>query len=68
MALKVWDYHLPKNWKPKTPAEWQWFLVRKINYGNWEGLTKKDIKKWYPKIKHLLDPGKRAMLEEFLNQ
>lgn len=62
----VWDYQLPKNWKPKTPFEWRWYLVRKINYGDFQGLTKKNIGKYFKQIKRHLDPGKQAMLENFL--
>ena len=61
-----WDYDLPKNWKPKTDPEWGWFLVRKINYGDFGGFKKTIIKKHFPKIKRFLDPGKRLMLENFL--
>lgn len=64
----IWDYKLPKSWKPKTDREWQWFLVRKINYGDFAGVTKEMIKKFFPKIQKMLDPGKRAMLEHFLQQ
>lgn len=61
-----WDYDLPKNWEPKNDPEWEWFLVRKINYGDFKGLKKEVIGKYFPKIKKLLDPGKRLMLENFL--
>ena len=37
----VWDYKIKKNWKPKTNEEWEWFLVRKINHGDFRGLNKK---------------------------
>lgn len=61
----IWDYNLPKNWKPTTDKEWEWFLVRKINYDDFTGLHKATVKKYFPKIKKYLDPGKRAMLENF---
>jgi len=61
-----WDYDLPKNWKPKTPFEWEWYLVRKINYNELNGLNKAIIKQYFPKIKKELDPGKRILLEYFL--
>ena len=61
-----WDYTLPNNWKPTTDKEWEWFLVRKINYDDFTGLTKEKIKQHFPTIKQLLDPGKRAMLEYFI--
>lgn len=64
----VWDYDLPKNWLPKTDQEWEWFLVRKINYDDFAGLEKEAIIKYFPKIKKMLDTGKRAMLENFLKK
>jgi len=63
----TWDYNLPANWQPRTEKEWEWFLVRKINYDDFAGLDKKRIQKHLPAIKKLLDPGKRAMLEHFFN-
>ena len=67
MSMKVnWDYDLPKGWKPKNDKEWEWFLVRQINYGEFQGLKKEQIRKHFAEIKKHLDPGKRAMLEEYL--
>ncbi len=60
-----WDYNLPPDWKPTTDKEWAWFLVRKINYDDFKGLRRETIQKYFPAIKKLLDPGKRAMLEHF---
>ena len=62
-----WDYDLPKNWQPKTDAEWEWFLVRKLTYADFEGLKKADVTKYFPRIKMRLDPATRAMLDHFLN-
>jgi len=64
--MRLWDYKLPKDWRPEIAEEWQWFLVRKINYGDFKGLRKKIIKKYFPQIKNQLDPGKKMMLEHFL--
>ena len=64
--MRVWDYDISKNWRPTTDLEWQWFLVRKINYDDFKGLTKKIVKKHFPRVKKWLDPGKRAMLENFI--
>jgi hypothetical protein len=58
----VWDYKI-KNFQPKNEAEWQWFLIRKINYGDFKGLKKNILHKYFPKIKNQLDPAKRKMLE-----
>jgi len=63
-----WDYDLPKNWQPQTDQEWEWFLVRKINYRDFAGLKKEALRKYFPKIKKLLDPGKQLMLENFLEK
>ncbi len=63
----IWDYDIKNNWQPHTDKEWEWFLVRKINYGDFKGLKKGTIAKYFPKIKRLLDPGKREMLAYFLN-
>ncbi|MBI1869465.1 hypothetical protein HYS11_00665 [Candidatus Gottesmanbacteria bacterium] len=64
----VWDYDLPAGWKPKTPQEWEWFLVRKINYGDFNGLKRDIVKQYFPRIRTQIDPGKRAMLEAFFQQ
>jgi hypothetical protein len=58
----VWDYKI-KNFQPKNEAEWQWFLIRKINYGDFKGLKKNILLKYFPKIKNQIDPAKRKMLE-----
>lgn len=63
-----WDYDLPKNWKPKTDEEWIWYLTRRINYGEFKGLKKEIVKKYFPKIKKFLDQGKRLMLEYYFNR
>lgn len=65
--MQNWDYQLGKKWKATTPEEMEWFLVRKINYNDLDGLKKTDIKLFFPKIKNQLDPGKRIMLEKFIN-
>ncbi len=51
--LKVWDYKLPRNWRLKNDFEWQWYLVRKINYGDFKGLKIELIKKYWRKIKKI---------------
>jgi len=61
----VWDYDLPKNWQPKTESQWLWLLTRKINYSDWKGLTAEIIKRYFPKLKKRLDPGKRMFLENY---
>lgn len=64
--MKVWDYQIPKNWQPTTDKEWEWFLVRKINYGDFKTVNRTRLKKHFPNIKNYLDPAKRTMIEHFL--
>ena len=64
--MRVWDYNLPKNWQAETDQEWEWFLVRKINYGDFAGLKRDILKKYFNKIKRQLDPGKQIMIANFL--
>jgi fibronectin type 3 domain-containing protein len=63
--LKVWDYKLPKNWEPENDFEWQWYLIRKINYGDFKGLKIALIKKHWRKIKKYLTSSKRLLPENF---
>lgn len=60
-----WDYNLSKNWKPKTDQEWEWFLVRKINYNDLTGLNKEAVFKYFNRIRNKLDPGKRNLFEYY---
>lgn len=62
----VWDYDLPDNWEPKTDDEWEWYLVRKLNYEDLEGITREKIARYFPHIERYLDPGKRILIEYYL--
>ncbi len=64
--MKIWDYKLSKKWKPRDDAGWIWYLERKINYGDWQGLNPKVIKKYFRKLH--LDPGKRLMLNAYFKK
>ncbi len=61
--MKLWDYKLRKGWRPETPADWLWYLERKINYGDWVGLDPRIVKKYLPQLH--LDQGKRLMVENY---
>lgn len=61
-----WDYDLPDDWQPATDSEWEWYLVRKINYEDLVGLTRTQLAKHFPQIARYLDPGKRTLLEYYL--
>lgn len=62
----AWDYDLPDDWQPKSDEDWVWFLVRKINYEDLDGLRKPIITKYFPDIARFLDPGKRALFAYYL--
>lgn len=64
----IWDYNLPNNWRPQTPEQWEWYLVRKINYNDLAGLKKTTIKEYFLQIKNKLDTGKRILLEYYLSR
>ncbi len=66
--LHNWDYNLKKNWQPTTERQWIWYLERKINYGDWEGLKREQVQRFFPKLKDRLDPGKRKMLQLYLEK
>lgn len=66
--MKVWDYNLAEDWKPRNKRQWIWYLTRKINYGDWKGLEKSTIKKYFSDLKEKLDPGKRKMLEYYFQR
>ena len=66
--MNVWDYNLSKNWRPKTERQWLWYLERKINYDDWKGLKIEILRKFFPKLKGRLGPGKREMLRHFLEK
>ncbi len=65
-GMKVWDYNVPENWEPTTDREWVWWLARKINYDDWEGLNETRVRQYFPQLKRYLHPGKRRMLELYL--
>ncbi len=61
-----WDYDLPDDWQPATDSEWEWYLVRKINYNDLTGITQDILKRHFPTINRELDPGKRALFTYYL--
>lgn len=62
-----WDYDLPKNWRPKTDAEWQWYLTRLINYGlHGEKINIETLKKYFGNLK--IDPQKKTFLKFILKK
>lgn len=61
--MHIWDYKIKKDWQPHTNEEWIWYLQRKINYDDWQGLKAEIIKNFLPKIK--IHPGKKLMIESY---
>ncbi len=59
----VWDYKIPKNWKPKNEREWIWYLERKINYDDWKGIKREILRRYLKKLN--LDPAKKILLETY---
>lgn len=62
----IWDYNLPKNWKPRDEEEWIWYLERKINYDDWQGINEKILLKYFKKLK--LDHAKKILLETYFKK
>lgn len=61
----IWDYDV-KNLDLTKPAVLIWYLERKIEYGDWEALDRKTLKKYLPKLKinHYL----KEILRDFLKK
>ena len=59
-----WDYDLDssdlKNERIKI-----WFLSRKLNFGDFSGITKRDLKKYLPKLN--ISPALKELLKNYLN-
>lgn len=61
--LQAWDYDIPKNWQPTTDYEWRWFLERKINYDDFNGLDMGKVKEMINEIN--IDEGKKLMISAY---
>jgi len=59
----IWDYDLD-NINLKKEEIKIWYLNRKINYGDFLGITKKDLIKYLPKLK--ISPAMRKLLTNFI--
>jgi len=61
----IWDYNI----KPadfKKPAVLKWYLSRKINFGDWQSLNSKQIKKHLNSLD--IDPTLKQMLKKYYAQ
>lgn len=61
--IKVWDYKIPKGWKPKDDAGWIWYLEKMIMTGNLKGLPAEKVKKYLPRLH--LDEGNRLLFTHY---
>jgi hypothetical protein len=61
----IWDYDVRKL-DLKNPDVLIWYLQRKIEYGNWEVLDRKTLKKYLPKLK--INRYVKQILQSFLKQ
>jgi len=58
-----WDYNLDKA-DLSNPKIKGWYLERKLNFGDFSGITKSDLKKYLPLIE--IDPSLKELLYNFL--
>ncbi len=58
-----WDYDLSRAnlSDPKTKI---WYLNRKLQFGNFSGITKKDLKEYLPKLE--IDHSLKELLQNYL--
>ena len=61
----IWDYDI-KKLDLKNPDVLIWYLQRKIEYGDWEVLDRKTLKKYLPKLK--INRYVKQILQSFLKQ
>lgn len=61
----IWDYNVNKL-DLNDPKVLIWYLERKITYGDWESLDKKNLKKYLPKLK--INPYLKHILNNFLKK
>lgn len=61
----IWDYDVKKLDLSK-PEVLTWYLKRKIEYGDWEALDKKSLKKYLPKLE--INPFLKEILRSFLKK
>ena len=61
----IWDYDI-KKMDLKNPDVLIWYLQRKIEYGDWEVLDRKTLKKYLPKLK--INRYVKQILQSFLKQ
>ncbi len=58
-----WDYDLSKA-NLSNPKVKIWYLTRKLQFGDFSGITKADLKKYLPKLD--IDPSLKELLQNYL--
>ena len=61
----IWDYDI-KSLDLSNSRVLIWYLERKIEYGDWEVLDRKTLKKYLPKLK--INPYLKQILRNFLKK
>lgn len=61
----IWDYNV-KKLDLKNPRVLLWYLKRKIEYGDWQALDRKTLKKHLPQLK--INPYLKRILKEYLRK
>lgn len=61
----IWDYDV-KSLDLKKPEVLRWYLQRKIEYGDWEVLDRKTLKKYLPQLN--INPYVKEILQDFLQK
>lgn len=60
-----WDYDMDKI-DLENPKAKKWYLERKIKFGDFSDISKKDLKKYLPKLD--IDPSMKELLRNFLKK
>ncbi len=60
-----WDYDI-KKMDLNNPKVKKWYLERKLKFGDFSGISKKDLKKYLPRLK--IDSSMKELLKNFLKK
>jgi len=60
-----WDYNIDKI-DLKNPKIKTWYLERKLKFGDFSGISKKDLKKYISKIN--IDSSLKQLIKNFLKK
>ncbi len=60
-----WDYDVNKIDLNNSKVK-KWYLERKIKFGDFSGISKKDLKKYLPRLE--IDSSMKELLQNFLKK